>query len=167
MERQGALISVLFVGGDSRSWVLCLAGLGICEFHLYDRDVPPATEDRQRAAEIVNRRPNCRAVLTCNGTLENYLHADAIFEVSGLQVEFSDHDDVADLVASHQYGREEDASLAWAAGLHVKTSPDQGQTLLHTASRQCMTIGRLASQDPGGEIRSWLTTIVQLASNRS
>ena len=107
MERRREILFVPAGGGDARSWAWRLAGLGPAEYHLFDRDVPPATEARREAAEIVNRRPRCRAELTGHRSLENYLHTTAIFEASGLRVEFSDDDHVAELVARQAYERQE------------------------------------------------------------
>jgi hypothetical protein len=48
-------------GGDRLSWAARMAALGLPEFHLLDREIPPATEQRQQAAAIVNEQTNCRA----------------------------------------------------------------------------------------------------------
>jgi len=168
MERQGGMIFVPFGGGDSRPWAFRLAGLGRAQFHLYDRDVPPATEARQLAADIVNWRPNCRAFLTRKRSLENYLHGDAIFEASGIRVEFCDDDNVADLVARHVYERHE-GHLPWQElpARARKRLRGKAKQWLNTRATDRMTPERLARQDPDGEVRSWLTTIVQLARNWS
>src|SRR5579862_314434 len=63
MERAGRLLFVPTGGGDS-SASLRFVGLGLPEFHLLDRDVPPTTAARQRAAAIVNARSFCCAVIT-------------------------------------------------------------------------------------------------------
>jgi len=60
-----------------------MAALGLPEFHLLDREVPPATERRQQpvetvAVEIVNQRLNCRACMTDKRAIENYLHPLAV-----------------------------------------------------------------------------------------
>jgi hypothetical protein len=167
MEQQEDLIFVPFGGGDSRPWAFRLAGLGIPEFHLYDRDVPPATEARQQAADIVNWRPNCRAVLTRFRTLENYLHGDAIFEASGIRVEFTEDDNVADLVARHVYERQ-GGHLPWqelpARGR--KRRRNKVKQWLNARATDRMTAERLACQVPHGDVRSWLMTIAQLACSR-
>ena len=61
LERAGALVMLPVGGGDLLAWAARMAALGLPEFHLLDREMPPATERRQQAAEIVNQRPNCRA----------------------------------------------------------------------------------------------------------
>ena len=107
MEQRRELVFLPSGGGDSRSWAYRLAGLGRTEFHLYDRDVSPVTETRREMIAIVNGRPRCRAVLTCLRALGDYLHPDAIFEVSGLRIEFSGGDNVAELVARQFHERHE------------------------------------------------------------
>jgi hypothetical protein len=83
-----------------------MAALGLPEFHLLDREVPPATALRQQAAEIVNRRANCQACLTKKRALENYLHSIAVREVSSLDLTYGDDNDVADLVAKLCFERQ-------------------------------------------------------------
>jgi putative ATP-dependent endonuclease of the OLD family len=80
-------------GGDPLSWAARMAALGLPEFHLLDREVPPATERRQQAVEIVNKRINCLAYLTQKRALENYLHPFAVQDVSSLDLTFDDDDE--------------------------------------------------------------------------
>ena len=63
IERRGGLIFVPY-GGDPLLWTHRLSNLNLPEFHLLDRETPPETESRRRAAEIVNLRPRCRAAVT-------------------------------------------------------------------------------------------------------
>jgi hypothetical protein len=81
-ERAGELIFLPIGGGDIASWGTALAGLGLAELHIYDRETPPETELRQRAAEQVNKRTGCRAFVTGMRSLENYLHPDCRVHVS-------------------------------------------------------------------------------------
>jgi hypothetical protein len=164
MERRGELVFVPFGGGDLWLWAFRLAGLGRAEFHLYDRDMPPETDSRRRVTEVVNLRPGCRAVLTKKRNLENYLHAEAIFEASGIGLCFSDDDYVAELVARHGC---QEGHLPWEK-LPVrarKRRRDRAKKWLNTKAVDSMTPERLAEQDSDGEVRSWLTTIAALAAN--
>ncbi len=165
MEQRRELIFVPCGGGDSRSWACRLAGLGAAEFHLLDRDVSPATEARRQTAEIVNARPRCRAVLTGLRALENYLHPEAVFEVSGLRVEFSGDDDVAELVVRKAYEQHPE-HLLWEAipARARKRRRDKAKAWLNSQVAERMTPQRLAERDPEGEVRSWLETIARLAS---
>ena len=164
LERQGRLVFVPFGGGDIWLWTTRLAGLGLSEFHLYDREGPPETEMRQKAADVVNLRPNCRAVITNKRSLENYVHPAAIREACGIELEFSDDDPVADLLAQRLYQRDEPL-VPWAElPRRAKTRRrNRVKKWLHTKALDHMTCERLAQRDPQGEVRSWLETIARLA----
>jgi putative ATP-dependent endonuclease of OLD family len=112
MEQAGTIVMLPVGGGDVLTWAAWMAALGLPEFHLLDREVPPATERRQQAAEIVNQRPNCRACVTKKRAIENYLHPLTVLEVSSLDLTFGDEDDVADLVARLCFERQ-DHELPW------------------------------------------------------
>ena len=73
MERRLALVFVPS-GGVDLSNAFRFAGLNLPEFHILDRDIPPATQTRQQVAAMVNSRPRCHAVITSKRSLENYLH---------------------------------------------------------------------------------------------
>lgn len=163
MERRRELMFLPF-GGDPWLWADRLAPLGLPEFHLYDREVPPETELRERAAKTVNLRPGCRAVLTNKRSLENYLHPQAIAEACGIEVEFGDHDHVADLIAEESYRTQDD--IPWSQ--HPRRTQvrrrNRVKKWLHTKAVDYMTEERLAECDPKGEVVSWLTSIARLAS---
>ena len=93
MERELALVFVPS-GGVDLSTAFRFASLGLPEFHLLDRDVPPATQARQQVAAMVNSRTRCCAAVTSKRSLENYLQADAAFEASGFRVAISDDENV-------------------------------------------------------------------------
>ena len=64
LEKAGRLTFIPTGGGSLCDWVYRLAGLGHREFHLYDREVPPVTEERLRLVAAINRRSGCVARLT-------------------------------------------------------------------------------------------------------
>ncbi len=164
MERRGELIFVPFGGGDVSLWTDRLAGLARAEFHLYDREMPPETQSRQTVADAVSRRPQCRAVLTKKRSLENYLAPSAIREAGTVDITFSDHDDVAEVVARQMHTRI-DRQPPWndIPARARKRRRDRVKKWLNTRAVERMTPGRLAEQDPAGEVRSWLATILRLA----
>jgi len=164
LEQRLDLVFVPSGGDGSASWAFRFAGLKLPEFHLFDRDVPPATEARQRTAAMVNWRPGCCAVVTSKRALENYLNADAIFEASGLRIEVADEEDVAELVARQAYERRE-RPLPWdqLPARARKRHRDKAKKWLNTRAVERMTPTRLAQRDPCGEVRSWLATIAALA----
>ena len=163
MQRRGELVFVPFGGGDLWLWTDRFAPLRISEFHLYDREQPPESDVRHRAAAVVNQRPHCHAAVTGKRSLENYLHPAAIQEALGVSLEFSDDDAVADLAARHLYNGDD---ILW------KELPRRVQTRrrnrikkwLHTRAVERMTAARLAEQDPQQEVVSWLRTIARLAA---
>ena len=162
MERQHVLM-FMPSGGSDLSSAFRLVGFRLPEFHILDRDVPPATESRQRVAAMVNSRPGCRAEITSKRSLENYLHSAAIFEASGISVEFSDEDNVAELVARRAHEAHE-GSIPWDH-LPVRSRKrlrDKSKKWLNAQAVEQMTPERLAERDPSGEVRSWLTTIAIL-----
>lgn len=167
MERRGELVFVPFGGGDLRLWTHRLAGLGIPEFHLYDRESPPETELRREAAEVVNRRPGCLAVLTRKRSLENYLTPDVIREALGIEVAFTDDDPVADLVAQHCYARTAQEP-AWEdlPRRAKQRRRNRAKRALNTKAAERMTPQRIAQSDPGGEIAGWLLSIARMAAQR-
>jgi hypothetical protein len=98
-------------------------------------------------------------------SLENYLHPDAIFEAHAIRVSFGDHDCVATVVAQTQL--EQKAAGAWEqlSTRGRKRLRSAAKRWLNTDAVDCMTAVRLAERDPGGEIRSWLNAIVELAGS--
>lgn len=164
MEQRRELVFIPCGGGDSLAWAWRLAGMAPAEFHLLDRDVSPATETRRQIADVVNCRPQCHAVLTHMRSLENYLHPAAVFEVSGLRVEYSADDNVADLVARHAYERYE-GHQPWESlpSRARKRRRGKAKAWLNTRAVERMTPQRLAERDPNDEVRAWLETIARLA----
>jgi hypothetical protein len=163
LERRGKLVFVPF-GGDPRNWIFRFAELGCPEFHLLDREIPPATEIRRESARVVNLRPGCRAAVTNKRSLENYLHPAAIVEARGVEVQFSDDDDVADLVAEQLFLRHRPAGnwreLPTRARRRLR---NRAKSWLSTDALGRMTVARFAERDPEGEIRGWLRQIAELA----
>lgn len=163
MERRRELIFVPSGGSDGSS-ACRFAGLNLPEFHLLDRDIPPATESRCRVAAMVNSRPGCRAVVTSKRSLENFLHCDAVLEANGIPVVFSDQENVPEVVArrAHEY---RGGDIAWdQLPLRAqKRLRDKAKKGLNTRAVEQMTTERLAERDPGGEVRSWLEIIASLS----
>jgi len=111
MERRLALVFAP-TGGVDLSTGFRFAALNQPEFHLLDRDLPPVTQTRYEVAALVNSRARCRAAVTSKRSVENYLHGDAVFEVSGIKVAFSDEDDLPALIACQANQRHE-SGVAW------------------------------------------------------
>lgn len=166
LERRGELVFVPFGGGDFGAWPYRLAGLGLIEFHLYDRDVPPVSPLRHAAADLVNRRPHCRASVTKKRALENYLHTDALREARGVEIQFGDDDPVADVAAQAEYLRRGGA-IPWRelTSRARKRQRNRAKQWLNAVAVDRMTVERLAARDSDGEVRGWLGTIAGLQAD--
>ncbi|MCA9095634.1 MAG: hypothetical protein KDA68_19275, partial [Planctomycetaceae bacterium] len=77
-ENQAKILFLPVGGGYLWNWVERLAPLGLQEFHLYDRELPPESARRETFIERLRRRPRCTARLTSRRSLENFLTSDAI-----------------------------------------------------------------------------------------
>jgi hypothetical protein len=163
LERRGRIVFVPF-GGDPRNWVFRFAELGHPEYHLFDREISPATEIRRESARIVNLRPGCHAAITSKRSLENYLHCDAISEARGVEVRFSDDDDVAELVAERCFQRQHPGD-GWSelSARARRRLRNRAKSWLNTLAVDRMTVARFAERDPIGEIDSWLRIIAEMA----
>jgi hypothetical protein len=102
---------VLLGGGTLQNWTAehLLRHTGICEFHIYDRDVqrPDGSFKYATAVETVEQRGNGHtARLTQRREIENYLHPTAIDRILApvvghpVRVEFTHEDDVEAVVAA-------------------------------------------------------------------
>lgn len=166
MERRQALVFVPSGGADSTS-AFRFAALQLPEFHLLDKDAPPATEDRQWVAAMVNSRPGCRAVVMSKRSLENYLAPVAIFEACGISIAISDDENVPERIARHAH-ESHGLRIAWEQ-LPVRARKrlrDKVKKRLNTRAVEYMTPERLAEADPKGEVRSWLFIIASLSGQR-
>jgi hypothetical protein len=165
LEQAGKLVFIP-AGGDFVPWLHRLAGFGCAEVHIYDREVPPVTDLRLAGAAAVNRRRRCAAFVTRHRALENYLHPDAIREARGLEIRFSDQDDVAALAAQAKLALH--SSVAWASLTRRARQRlrNRAKAWLNTHAADRMTPERLAERDPAGEIPQWLATIGRFAGRQ-
>ena len=166
MEHRGQQVFIPWGGVDPMQWTHRLAPLGKREFHICDREASPETEVRLQYASVVNSRPGCCAVVSSKRSMENYLHPAAIREAGGVDVEFGDDDDVADLIARSSYAQD-DPGESWDE-IPRRTKTRRRNRVKHWLNRSAvlrMTPERLAEQDPAGEVRLWLLAMLRLASN--
>jgi len=166
MEQRGELIFIPFGGSDVFNCTHRLAPLGIPEFHLYDHELPPETEKRLKAAQAVNARPVCEAVLTRKRNLENYLHSQAIRSAGDVIVAFDDFDSVADLTAKQLYQADGDTSPWELLPKRARSrKANRAKRWLNTTVADQMTLAMLNERDADGELKSWVMTIRQLANS--
>ena len=164
MEQQGQLIFVPFGGNNLPSWTHRFASLGKPEFFLLDHEVSPETEFRREAAETINQRPGCRAVVTRKRSLENYLHPDAIRDAGQIDVVFDDFDPVGTIVAKKLF-ESGIADTPWELLSRRSKSrlSSRAKRWLNTTVASQMKAELIEQRDRVGEIAYWLTTIGQLA----
>jgi len=131
-------------GGTLKQWVESdyLRGLGIPQYHIYDRDIdsPPKY---QRHCDDVNARPDSsQAILTTKREMENYLHPDAVQEIFGAAVSFADMDDVVDVVAV-------------AIGTPGRRGKAKVKSRLNGEVTQKVSYSRLSQVDCDGDVVGW------------
>jgi len=163
LQQCGQLLFIPAGGGDFRPWLSQLSTLGCAEFHLYDREVPPVSVQRESWAETINARSGCRAYLTRFRALENYLHPAAIRDARGLSICFGDFDDVASVAAQASYlAGDPDTCWDHLTARGRRRLRDRAKLWLNTVAVECMTIDRLADRDPQEDVRAWFRTIENL-----
>lgn len=160
LEADGELVFLPVGGSELEKWTHRLAPLQIPEFHIYDRDLPPQTEEHQLAVDAVNRRERCIAALTGKRHLENYIHPQAILRVRGLEITYGPEDDLPELVAERTYALL-GGSYAWTdiPSRKRRQMKHRAKRFLNTDVVDAMTAELLAEQDPDGDVRSWLEAI--------
>jgi hypothetical protein len=159
-EQEGRVVLLPRGGGDNWIWATCLAPLGLPEFHLIDREIPPATQHREAIVAAINRRPRCRAALTSKRSLENYLHPGALQEVFSVAVEVDDHNPVIEVLTERLLASWGDPR-PWAS-LSVRSRRRWADRLKRSIQKRVvrqLTVERLNARDPSGEIAGWLRTI--------
>jgi hypothetical protein len=164
MEAEHQVIFLPTGGSNLKDWMPRIASLGKREFHLYDREQEPETSERRQVVASVNQRPGCVAVLTRKRAVENYLHPLAISAACGIELQFDDNSDVANLL-----GR---AMLAKNGGLAWQELPYKGQRRLREKAKKLlngkavaeMTIEMLQQQDWEDEVVGWLQGIQLLVA---
>ena len=163
LEEQGRIVYIPFGGGGIDAWTYRLAPLGLREVHLYNRELPPESEYRRRAAEAVDERERCLAFRTSKRGLENYLHPDAVLASEGIDVAFGDFDPVVELTAKRL--QERDAPERPWGLLPRRTQAERmhrAKQRLNTSVVEAMSFDMLKDRDPDGEVVSWLRTIGEL-----
>jgi hypothetical protein len=163
MEHNKELI-FLPISGHPQAWIRRLSPLNLPEFHLYDREQSPVTEQRLETVDRINQRSRCRGMLTQKRSLENYLHPHSIQVITNVPLEFDDHACVATLAAQQvfesSHGKSTWQRLTRRARVRLT---NRAKHWLNTSAVEQMTVSLLQERDPDGEIISWLETIRQLA----
>lgn len=162
LESVGRLAFVPAGGSNVARWIDRLAGLGLPEFHLYDREAPPLTRERQQVVAKINSRPGCTACLTSKRSLENYLHPAAIQEARGITLAFGDAEDVPDLTARAVFEARHAAEWDLLSSRAKRRLRDRAKKWLNRLAAERMTPDRLAVRDPDGDVCRWLRTMAEI-----
>ena len=165
-EADGNVILVPFGGGGHAEWISRFQSLRLPEFHLFDRETLPETENRLTTAAAINARPRCRAVVMQRRSLENYLQPDAITEAFGVSIDVTPQSSVVQRLATELH-RSGSFAVPWQnlsrKGRHRLFN--RLKRRLNTAAADHMTVARIQQADPAGEIHSWLAAISRLAND--
>lgn len=163
LEADGRL-TFLTTRSNGLGSVSTVGSLTCGEFHLYDREMPPVTDERLRLVGLLKQRSHCRAVLTTKRAIENYLHSDAVCEAGRVEVSFGDFDDVAEIVAHAEFQVNQNRSWEALSRRGRRRLRDKAKRWLNREAVDRMTPDRLAERDPDGEVIGWLQTIAELAN---
>jgi hypothetical protein len=155
---------IAFFTSTSSSLSSIVRDQSVAEFCLYDREVPPMTDERTRLVSLLNQRSACRAVLTRKRAIENYLHPDAIRGATGVEITFGDFDDVAEIAAKAAFTAKESGSWEKLSRRSRRRLRDKAKRWLNREAVDRMTPERLAERDPEDEVIGWLRTIAELAT---
>lgn len=167
LDDRGELIVIPIGGGRVAAWTHRLAPLQRPEFHLYDHELPPETDYRREAADAINQRDHCRAVLTHKRSLENYLHPRAISAAGNINVEVDDFMSAAEIVAKRLFQSSLDETPWELLSRRARRRmTHRAKQWLNTKVAEQMTADMLRERDPDGEIICWMTTIGRLAGSR-
>lgn len=121
------------------------------------------SKKRVQIVKAINARPFCRAVLTQKRALENYLHPTAVSQVFGIEIDFGDHEDVAEIVAQGLLREAKGPVWRDLSSRSRRRLKDRVKKALHREGLSLMTSELLAERDPQGEVIGWLGIIHQLA----
>ncbi len=167
-EQAGRVVFLPTGGGGAGAVGPGLATLGCPEFHLYDREVPPLTQQRLATIAAINRRPHCQAGLTSRRSLENYLHSDAIREAANLSLAFTGTDDVPEIAARAEFIRRcGEPTWRGLSNRARRRLRERAKIWLNSTAVDRMTSARWAEADPAGEVAGWLATIAKLVADLS
>lgn len=165
LQQQREIVMLPLGGNGPQPWVNALAAFGRSTFLLFDRETSNESASRTQAVELLNANPRICAYVTSKRAIENYLHPEAIYQASGVSVDFGDDDSVAEIVAQ-QILNNKGVRRNWRS-FSTRTRKrlrDRAKQWLNRAAVSCMTPELLDERDPRDELRSWLQRIGDLCA---
>jgi len=163
LEQTGEIVILPLGGNGPQPWMQRLDRICRSAFSLFDREMPPESEQRRLAVSQLNTQPRQRAFVTGKRSLENYLHPQTIYQARGVWVSLTDDSDVADLVAMAILRRK--GFLGDWTSLPIRTRKRLRAQAKHWLNREAvepMTPELLHRSDPDGEVVCWLQAIAEL-----
>lgn len=158
LENDPRVAFVVQGGSTLKHWVSenYLKHLGRPEAHIYDNDV----QAYQASVDEVNGRTDGKgswAVLTSKHEIECYLHADAIAEEFGIEIEINDQPGPGSPAVPKAFAQAYSADRQLDGVLKDKTA----KQYLSKAFRR-MTADRIRERDPNAEVRGWMERIAEI-----
>jgi len=131
-------------GSTLKGWVenQYLKSLGIPEVHIYDRDEKTPPKYQKWCDKINERGDGSVAFITKKREMENYIHANAIKEVLGVDIEITDQSNVPRMLAEM-----------------IEPNEKTIKHLLNRDAVKLMTYQQICEVDSEKEIENWLETI--------
>ncbi len=167
--RDNVSIAMVSLGGGTlKHWVNkhYLRNLNIPEFHIYDRDEENPPKYQDAANNVNNRKDGSQAILTTKREIENYIHPEAIKEVTEISLSYGDMDDVGEMLAKETHSSSNDTQNPWDSLSNDK----KREKIKNAKKRLCgeilkkMTLDMLNQQDTNGEIKGWLKEMNKMIS---
>lgn len=149
-----AVAFVVLGGSTLEHWVTAhyLKALNLPEVHIYDSDV----EAYGASVAAVNQRGDGSwGVLTTKHEIESYLHADAIHEAFGVQVNVPDGLDADGKAVPKLFAEAMHAANPVGNPMNDNTAKKK----LGAKAFPLMTAARIAERDPAGEVEGWFRKI--------
>jgi hypothetical protein len=143
-------------GSTLKHWVSnqYLSGLHLPEIHIYDRDV----EDYAKRIDEVNKRGDGSwAYRTTKHEIECYLHAKAVLDAFGLEIEVGNDPTQSAVLPPfcEAYSR--------MKGYKETMKHQKAKSLLAQHAFPRMTAELIAERDPKGEVASWFSKMAEIA----
>ena len=161
-ELSGALVFIPLGGSSMELWAIRLAGIDRPEVYITDRDAPPPSQPKyHRHITSWNTRANCTAFCTTKRELENYLHPNAIKQITASFPDaIADFDDVPLLLAEPLHTSDANAT-PWntITNDNKKEKAKKVKRRLNQEGADNMTVELIAQSDPSGEIIGWLRAV--------
>jgi hypothetical protein len=148
-------------GSTLKDWVNndYLKKLGIPEYHIYDRDDMHNPPYQDRADAVNARGGKYKAVLTTKRETENYIHREVINAYFGININFTDTDDVPLLVAQAIHANAPEGTPWPVDEKKIREKTSRAKKRLNYEVAPLMTLNHITEIDTNNDILTWLAEI--------